>query len=1058
MILLRLDRVALLALATSCAMLATPGPRLQAQASGTQRVITGKVTATTGGRGLQGVNVIVRGTSLGTITNAGGEYRITLPAQTGTETFTFRLLGYKPVDEPIRGRTSIDVALEESANALSGVVVTANAIVRETKELGYAIAQIEAEKLTVARSSNVLNSIAAKVSGVRVTQQSGTVGGSSKVVIRGVNSIASASEPLFVVDGVPISNSAFAGTETEIVTGGTDVGNRAQDINPDDIESMSILKGAAASALYGSRARNGVIIVTTKRGFAGQPRFTYNGSTRSDQVFRLPEFQNKYAQGALGVYNRNLSNGWGPEITGQRVQNFYGDTVALAADPNNYKDFFNTGLTNIHNVSVSGGSETSDYRLGGTWLGQTGIIPNSQLQRYTLALNAGQRFKEKFSARVAANYIRTNSNGRASQGQNGQSIPVSLWTFASRTLSTEFLRANRVGPDGRAGSIDGTGTSNNPYWVTDNNGLNNSIDRLFGNTYLSYDATPWFNLAFRAGTDIAVEGRRFLTRKGTRGRLDGEFDTQDLNERELNTDLIGTFTRQLATTLTLKAVVGHNFNKRTFKRQRVFSQGLNIDRLYTQANANVNAATNFVSERQLYGAYSDVGLAWRDYLFVNVTGRNDWSSTLPVNNNSYFYPSVSSGFVLSDAFKDAGIFTSGKVNFAKLRANWANVGSDEEPYQLAFTYSPLTQVSDIYTFNQNFPFNGASAFGATNVIPPANLRPQRQESYEVGGEFRVLQNRIGLDLTYYTVRNYDQIVSLAVPQTTGFSARRLNVGQISNRGVEVQVNYSVLKRPGKGLAWDVNTNFSRNRNVVDKLADGLKEFSVTSGDGFGTFIVARPGTTFNIQGVGFQRDSVTNQYIINPQNGLRITGARTLFGNIYPDWIGGINNSFTYKNVSLSFLVDVRRGGVIMSNTTSALRSSGTAKETEDRTPFVQPGVIRNANGTTSPNTVPVSSVQAYWQQLDSSVSPENNIFDGSFSKLRELQFGVKLPGSWAAKLGAREAVWSLEGRNLWLISSKVPHIDPESNVHGTGLIGEGIERNNIPSTRSFGTNLRLSF
>lgn len=1051
-------RLATVLMGTSCALVFALSSRLDAQAGDAPRVITGKVTAAEGGRALQGVSVIVRGTSLGTLTNANGEYRLTLPAQAGTETFTFRLLGFKPIDEPIRGRTTINVALEESGTALTGVVVTANAIVRETKELGYAIAQVEAAKLTVARSSNVLNSIAAKVSGVRITQQSGTVGGSSKVVIRGVNSIASASEPLFVVDGVPISNSGFAGTETEIVTGGADVGNRAQDINPDDIESMSILKGAAASALYGSRARNGVIVVTTKRGFAGQPRFTYNGSTRADEVFRLPAFQNRYAQGALGVYNRNLSNGWGPEITGQRVPNLNGDTVALAADPDNYRKFFNTGVTNVHSMSVSGGSEDSDYRLGGTWLGQTGIIPNSALQRYTLALNAGQRFKNKFTARVAANYVRTNSEGRASQGQNGQSIPVSIWTFASRTLSDEFLRANRVAPDGRAGSIDGTGTSNNPYWVTDNNGLDNSIDRLFGNTYLAYDATPWFNLAFRAGTDIAVEGRRFVTRKGTRGRLDGEFDTQDLNERELNTDLIGTFTRQLAPTLALKAVVGHNFNKRTFKRQRVFSQGLNIDQLYTQANANVNAATNFFSERQLYGVYSDIGLAWRDYLFVNVTGRNDWSSTLPVENNRYFYPSVSTGFVLSDAFKDAGLIANGTVSFAKVRANWANVGSDEEPYQLAFTYSPLTQVSDIYTFNQNFPFNGASAFGATNVIPPSGLRPQRQESWEVGGEFRLFRDRLGLDLTYYAVRNYDQIVSLAVPQSTGFSARRLNVGQISNRGVEVQMNWTLLRRPSNGLTWEVNTNYSRNRNVVDKLADGLKEFSVTAGDGFGTFIVARPGTTFNIQGVGFLRDSVTNQYLINPQNGLRITGARRLFGNIYPDWIGGINNSFSYKSLSFSFLVDVRRGGVIMSNTTSALRSSGTAKETEDRTPFVQPGVIRNADGTTRPNDVKVSSVQAYWQQLDSSVSPENNIFDGSFAKLRELQFGFKLPASWAARLGAREAVWSLEGRNLWLISSKVPHIDPEANVHGTSLIGEGIERNNIPSTRSFGTNLRLSF
>lgn len=1022
------------------------------------RVVTGRVTAVEGGRPLQGVTIVVRGTNTGAMTDSAGSYRVTLPASRSVDMLTFRLIGYKPTDVSVQGRNTVDVALETATTQLSSVVVTANAIVRETKELGYSVAQIEPAQLTVARSSNVLNQVAGKIAGVRITQQSGTVGGGSKVVIRGVNSIASASEPLFVVDGVPISNSSFAGSETEIVTGGVDVGNRAQDLNPDDIESMSVLKGAAASALYGSRARNGVIVVTTKRGRAGQKRFTYNGSFRTDNIFREPDFQNEYAQGNLGVYNNANANGWGPKITGQTEPNILGVPEVLRADPNNFSDFWNTGVTNVHAMSWDGGTPTSDYRLGGTWLGQSGIVPNSELQRYTLALNAGQRYTEKFSLRLAANYVRSNSSGRASQGQNGQSIPMSLWTFTPRTLSTEFLRSDRQRADGRAGSIDGTGTSNNMYWVTDNNGLNNSIDRLFGNALASYDVNSWLNLSFRGGTDIAVENRRFVTRKGTRGRLDGEFDTQDFNERELNTDFIATVTRQLTPNLGFKGLVGHNFNKRTFKRQRVFSQGLNIDGLYTQANAQTNVPTNFLSERQIYGAYGDLGFSWKDYLFVNVTGRNDWSSTLPVDNNRYFYPSISTGFVLSDAFKEAGIFKSGAVNFAKVRANWANVGSDEEPYQLAFTYSPLTQQSDIYTFNQNFPFNGASAFGATNIIPPTNLKPQRQNSWEVGGEFRMLKDRLGMDLTYYNVKNYDQIVSISVPQSTGFSARRLNVGQISNRGIEAQINYAVLQAARNGFQWDIGANWSRNRNTVDSLADGLSEFIVTAGDGFGTFIAARKGTTFQIQGVGFQRDSATGQYLINPANGLRIPGNRRLFGNIYPDWIGGINNTFRYRNASLSFLVDIRKGGVLMSNTVSALRSSGTGAETADRTPFVQKGVIRNADGSTRPNDVPVASVQQYWGNLDSSVSPENNIFDGSYTKLRELQFSYKLPNSWANALRSSDAVFSLEGRNLWLISSKVPHIDPESNVHGASLIGEGIERNNLPSTRSFGFNLRLTY
>ena len=1057
MTMLQFVRFTALAALTSIALVL---PQSLAAQAAPPRVITGRVTTTDGARPLQGVTVLLRGTRFGTITSSEGNFRLTIPATPPDGIITFRLIGYKPSDVGMAGRIRFDVALEPSPTALTDVVVTANAIVRDTKELGYSTATVQTEQLAVARSTNVLNALAGKVSGVRITQQSGTIGGSSKIVIRGVNSIASASEPLFVVDGVPISNSSFYGTETEIVTGGVDVGNRAQDLNPDDIESMSILKGAAASALYGSRARNGVIVVTTKRGRAGRkPTITYNTSLRTDEVFRLFNLQNEYAQGNLGVYNKDLANGWGPRITGQQEPNLLGQTVTLQANPSNVSDFFRTGATNVQSLAVAGGTEQSDYRLSGTWLGQTGIVPGSELARYTIGLNAGQRFTPKFSARVAANYVRTTSRGRAQQGQNTASIPIQLLSSLPRTLSTEFLRTNRVTASGIAGSIDGTGTSNNPYWVTDNNGLDNAVDRLYGNANLSYDALSWFNVSFRAGTDLAGENRRFITRKGTRGRLDGEFDTQDLNERELNTDLIGTVQRQLTGDLAMKTIIGHNFNKRTFRRQRVFSQGLNIDRLYTQANALVNAATNFRSERQLFGVYGDVGLAWREYLFLNVTGRNDWSSTLPTNNNSYFYPSISSGFVVSDAFRNARLFGKSRVSFLKLRANWANVGSDEDPYQLAFTYTPLTQQTDIYTFNQQYPFNGASAFAATNVIPPANLRPQRQNSVEFGTETRFLNDRLGIDATYYRTRNYDQIVSIAVPQSSGFSARRLNVGQISNKGVELQVTgVPIASANPEGFRWDVGMNYNRNRNIVDKLAPGLSEFVVTSGDGFGIFVAARPGTTFNIQGVGFARDSVTGKYLINPANGLRIQGGRKLFGNIFPDWTGGVTNTVSWKRVALSFLVDVRKGGVFLSQTTSQLRSSGLAAETANRDRFVQDGVIRNPDGSTRPNDVQVASVQQYWGNLDNSISPENNIFDASFAKLREASLSFRLPERWVSKLGAVSGVWSLEGRNLWLISSKVPHVDPEANVLGTGLIGEGIERNVLPSTRTFGFNLRLVF
>jgi hypothetical protein len=639
-------------------------------------------------------------------------------------------------------------------------------------------------------------------------------------------------------------------------------------------------------------------------------------------------------------------------------------------------------------------------------------------------------------------------------------------TSLPATIDIKELRENLFAPTTQAfpagfsgdvaRAIDLNGVQNNPYFVLQYNRFSNAVDRVYGGTSLGYDVTPWFNLMGRVGTDFFTENRRAVTRKGTRGRLNGQFETNDMFEKELQTDLIGSFTFDLSPDIGLKAIVGHQFNQRTLRRSRVLSEGLNIDQLYTFANAQSNVPSNFTSRREIFGAYGDISLNYKNYLFLNVTGRNDWSSTLPVENNSYFYPSTSLSFLLTEAFPE--LKKNGILNYAKIRANVANVGSDEDPYQLSFTYNPLTQATDIYTFNILYPIGGASAFGATNVLPPTNLLPQRQNSWEAGGEFSFFDSRVNLDLTYYRTINYDQIISIAIPQTTGYSARRLNVGQISNRGFEALLAVQPI-RTTSGFKWDVAFNFNRNINRVDKLAENLQEFIITSGDGFGIFISARPGETFNIQGVGWLRDDKGN-LVINPSTGLRTPGPRKLLGNIYPDWTMGINNSFSYKNLNFSFLIDIREGGVINSQTVSILRGSGMALETTEnnRTPFVDAGVTRNADGTFSTNTKPVASVQQYYSTLDNSTSPEDNTFDASYIKLREIRFSYTLPDKLMAKTPFGGASLALEGRNLALLKSHVPHIDPESNVLGPGLIGEGLERGSVPSSRTIGVNLRLSF
>jgi len=1031
--------------------------------------VSGKVSSPEN-EGIPGVNVVVKGTNVGTATDADGFYKVNVQSKSTTLLFSF--IGYKTAEVAIGNETTINIQLVADLINLNELVVTANAIVREKKELGYAVATVSGTELIKARDPNLLNSLAGKVAGVRISQQSGTVGGSTRVMIRGANSLSSSSEPLFVVDGIPISNSSFNNSETDIVTGGVDVGNRAGDLNPDDIESMTVLKGAAASALYGSRARNGVIVITSKRGKTGGKKMnvSVNSSFRADNVLRAPDTQSEYAQGNLGVYNPQLGNGWGPKISSVTgpVTDYKGEQNTLKSYPDNWKNFFETGHTMINSVSIDGATDQSDYRIGYTNLKQTGTVPGSEMGRNTLSFNAGQKINNKLTSRAWINYVRTTSDGRPAQGSNTTNIIPTIMSGLAPTIDIRELRDNlfatptQAVPPGWTGdlarSIDLNGVQNNPYFVTEFNRFSNSVDRLFGGSSLSYDVTPWFNLTARAGTDIFTENRRNVSRRGTRGRLNGIFETNNIYERELQTDLIASVTRSISKDWTFKGIVGHQFNQRTLRRERVVSEGLNIDQLYTFANAQSNVASNFYGRREIFGAYVDASFDFRNYLFLNVTGRNDWSSTLPVSNNSYFYPSASVSFVLSEAFQNWGIVKNDILSYAKIRANFANVGSDEDPYQLAFTYNPLTQATDIYTFNILYPIGGASAFGATNVLPPTNLKPQQQTSYELGAEMKFLGGRLGLDFTYYKTINYDQIISIAIPQSTGYSARRLNVGEISNTGLEAMLTATPIKTRS-GFRWDAALNFNRNRNIVESLAPGLKEFIVTSGDGFGIFIAARPGETFNIQGVGWARDPDGN-IIINPTTGLRTPGPRKLLGAIYPDWTMGINNSFSYKGFDFSFLVDMRKGGVINSQTVSIVRGAGQAIETtvDDRKPFIDPGVVRNRDGTFSPNTTPVASVQQYWSQLDNSVSPESNTFDGSYSKLREVRLAYNIPKSLVSKTPFGSIAVGLEGRNLWIISSNVPHIDPESNALGTGLIGEGLERGSVPSSRTWGANLRFTF
>lgn len=1012
-----------------------------------ERTVSGKVTSIDDGTALPGVNVVLKGTTTGTVTDIDGNFTLTLPTGEGTLVFSF--IGLATEEISVGSRSVIDVQMSQDVQQLSEVVVTAQSIEREKRELGYSITSIGGEELTKARDVNVVNSLSGKIPGVQVTSSGGTLGGSTNILIRGASSLTGDNQPLFIVDGVPLSNQNISSGSR--ITGTIDTGNRAGDINSDDIASVSVLKGAAAAALYGQRAKNGVILITTKRGKKGKGQIAFNSSYRFDNVLKLPDFQNEYAAGDRGKYRSNSLNGWGPRIAGQTVEDFNGEEVVLQAYPDNLKDFYETGRTAINSLSFSGGSETADYRLGLTSLNSKGVTPNSELDRITVSLNAGTKVTEKITARTSLSYTRTSSIGRPAQGGNDPNVLTSIVTTLPRTFDISGRLKDYLNEDGTQKQLDQF--TNNPYWIANENPFTNELDRVFGNFEVNYEPIENLTITSRVGTDFYTEYRRRINRKGTVGRENGNFTDTWIQYNQLNTDIMVSYTKDLTEDLNLTALLGHNFNQISTRTNGITAAELTVDQLYNVANATATTPTNSYSRRRLYGYYANLILGFRDYLFLELTGRNDHSSTLPDDNNSYYYPSANLSLVFTEAFD----ISNNILSYGKLRVNYAQVGSDEQPYQLDFRYFPISTIFGQYGTGNSFPYGGQTSFISTSVIPPLNLEPQKQTQYEIGGEFQFLDGRIGLDVTYYDIRTSNQILSIPVPESTGFSFKRINVGETSNKGIELLLSADIIRTPN--LSWNMTAVFSKNRNEVVELAEGVEEIVIESAFN-GLQVRAEPGETLGLYGVGFLRDSVSGEPIIDPNTGLRQTGDQERFGDIYPEFNLGLTNTVSYKGISLSFLLDWRNGGVLYSQTVQNVRSAGVAEETLDNREgiFIDRGVIVNDDGTTRPNDVPVQDMQSFWQRYTSGNIVEGGIFDASYIKLREISLSYSLPSSLLENTPINGVSIGVEARNLAILYSKVPHIDPETNLFGSGSNGAAVEFNNIPSTRSFGANLKITF
>lgn len=1024
------------------------------------RQVRGVVTDSAGAP-LPNVSIQVQNTNVGTRTSETGTFALELPA--GSNTLLVSSIGYETQQVNVANRDNVSISLGAARQtAMQEVVVTAMGITRTQKSLGYSTTNVKGDELTKARESNVINSLAGKVAGLRVTSQSGTPGGASKIILRGQSSFSdpSGGQPIFVIDGLPIDNSSqqLGTTPTAVPQGtaGVDFGNRAGDINPDDIESVNVLKGAAATALYGARAKNGAIIITTKRGRRGASVVRFNSSVRFDNPLRLPDYQNEYAQGNYGIYSVNNTNGWGPkisEVQDRTFPNFLGQQATLQAYPDNVKQFYKTGNTYINSISFEGGGEAGDFRLGYTNNYQTGIVEKESFLRNSINLNAGRAISPKFDVRTTLNYVNTVGKNRPIQSSNNSNSLVQIVQFLPRTVDTRALKENYFDPvTGEQITLTPTRTGNNPYWVIYNNTSENNVERIYGNVVLSYKPIPWLTISDNFGSDVYNEFRKLVTRPGTAGQLQGNFFQANLFNRILNNDFIVTADKRVTNDWGIRALVGLNNYETYYRRDQADAQQLTVDQLYTFGNAGNIANNNTSNKKRIIGVYGEIGFSYKNLFFLNATGRNDWSSTLPIENRSYFYPSVSSSLVFTELWKPHFL------SFGKLRASWANVGGDTDPYRLTFNYNPVTQVFAQYGQGSLFPYNGLLGFTIPPTIPNAKLKPQNQQSYEAGVDLRFLKDRARVDFTWYRTKTSDQLIALALPQSTGFATKFVNAGSIKNVGIELTVGGRPVSL--KRFNWDIDVNFAKNKNTVEDLPAEITQYQLASAYN-GLQIRARNGEQIGMWGTGFERDPDGN-IVINPNNGLRRVVTDQRFGNVYPDWTMGINNTFSYKGLNLGFLVDIRQGGVFYSGTVGTLRSLGLAKETAiDRDKIIiDKGVILDATtGKYIPNTIPVQSMQDFWGQFGNNTASEPAVFDASYVKLREVVLNYALPATWFGRQRFVKGLsFGVEGRNLWLIKSNVPHIDPETNLFGTASVGEGVEFYNMPSTRSFGINLRATF
>lgn len=1087
------------------------------------RVVTGKVVSSEDGSTLPGVNVVVKGTTNGTVTDTEGNYSLSVSGADPVLVFSF--IGLLTQEVAIGQRTTVDVQLGMDVKQLSEVVVTSLGMEREKKSLGYSVSTVGAENIAQRSEPDPLRALQGKMPGVNITGAGGAPGQATKINIRGMSSFTGNTQPLFVVDGIPFDNSVNGSDPGGSSSSGSNTvfSNRAFDLDPNNIESISILKGAAASALYGSRATNGVVVVTTKAARKGVKKgleITYNGSANFEEISGVPDYQDVYTQGSNQVYNGTFIGNWGapfpdyvdqinaqygtnytktygaypdgqpypegyapnpiniynpnvfPDFVQQYTRTDNGETVAVSApykiEPHdNIGGFFKRGKVFENAITISSGTEKASINAGFSRMDQEGIVPGSEADRTTLSFGGNGQLNNGLFVSGTVNYVNTTQQSPQSGGSafNDYYSQGGSFIGATSIYSRLFYLPRNFDLNGLPFENPVNGNNifyralDNPYWIAKYNLYTSKVNRVYGNLTAGYDVTSWLNLTFKGGVNTYSEARRNIVRKGGSVIPNGQIYTEDITNTEQDYNFIATVDKNIGENFNITAVTGINANQRDLTRRKVtgsniISTGLNL----TDATSTQIVDYDYSRLRRLFGVYADIRFSFKDYLFLNFVGRNDWSSTLPKGNNSYFYPGVSISAVISDMVELPSF-----ISFAKVRVSATKVGNDASPYLVNSVYNivtPFTSATGVITNNATL----SATLGNTG------LKPEFTTEYEGGIEARFLNDRIGLDLTYFNRVSTSQIAFADVARSSGFSREVVNLGELTNKGWELGFDVTPISTTS-GFKWNAYFAYTRIRS---EIVDAGPAGEIIVGGPSGTFAtIHRNGYPYGqIYGTSYAR-SEDGVLLIDPNTGLPFLQENSqIIGNPNPDFTLGITNTFTFKGFTLRALIDWKQGGDFYSFTGASLLLRGQLANSVDREALrVVPGILGNVQtfepltddtGNTIKNTIPITAFDSHFSNgWGAYGADEVNIYDGTVIRLREVSLGYSVPKSVLSKTPFGSASISVSGRNLWFRAPNVLeglNLDPEVLGENPDSNVQGMEYGSAPTVRRYGVNLTLTF